>query len=152
MNRWVETLKPAASRRAHLLLAAMLWTVVGGLLLYFGGRWVLRSPAAWPWLQLLLAAGVGAFKTWLVLDRTAGRIVERIRARGDGRCIGGFVPLKTYLLIGLMAAAGRLLRGGLVSEHVIGLIYAAVGAALLFGARNFWRAWYMERKLSAVRD
>ena len=145
MDHWVEKFKPAASRRTHLLLAALMWTVVGSLLIYFGSRWVLRTDTAHAHLQIAAAAVVGAAKARFVLDRSARRIVERIRVRGDGRCLGGFVSLKTWVLIALMVGTGRLLRGGVLSKHIVGLLYAAIGVALLVGARNFWRAWYHHR-------
>ncbi len=121
-----------------------MWTVVGALLFYFGSRWVLRSATSYAVLQVVAAAAVGAVKARLVLDRAAGRIVERIQVRGDGRCIGGFLSLKTWAVVVLMAGTGRLLRGGLLPRHLVGLLYTAIGAALLFGARNFWRAWHGE--------
>ena len=55
------------------------------------------------------------------------------------------MSLKTWALIALMVGSGRLFRGGLLSEHVIGLLYTAIGAALLVGGRNFWQAWYQQR-------
>jgi hypothetical protein len=135
--------KPAASARVHLLLAALMWTVVGALLLFFGVRWVLASRtahAAW----LLAAAGVaGVLKGELVLRRAARRMIERIRARGDGRCVGGFLSWRTWAFVAVMAGAGRMLRGGAVPRIIVGLIYAAVGTALLLSVRRLWHAWYV---------
>ena len=142
MTHWAERLKPAASRRTHLLLASVMWTVVGALLLCIGARWVLGAQTSYAPLQIAAAVAVGAAKAWFVLDKAAGRIVQRIRERADGRCLGGFVSIKTWALILFMIGMGRLLRGGVLSQNIIGLLYAAIGAALLFGARNFWRAWY----------
>lgn len=144
MANWIETYKPAASRRTHLLLAAAMWTVVGSLLFYFGAHWVVRSGARHAELQIAAAVAVGVVKAFLALDRAAGRIVTRILARGDHRCIGGFLSLKTWLIVAVMATVGRLLRAGLLPMHVVGLLYAAIGTALLVGARNFWRAWYVQ--------
>ncbi len=144
MNGWLHTLKPAAPVRWHLWLAAAMWTVVGALLLSFGSRWVIQADLAGKavWLALVLAAGV--VKARLVLNRAAGRIADRIRARGDGRCIGGFLSVKSYLLVGLMAGGGRLLRGRVLPQEIVGLVYVGVGAALVVGALTLWRAWLQE--------
>ena len=141
----MEVFKPAAPVRWHLFLAAMLWSVVGTLLLFFGARWVLG--AGWPFagLFILAALAAGTAKARLVLDRTARRIVDRIRSRGDGRCLGGFLSVRTWLFVGVMAGGGRMLRGGVLPRGVVGLIYVAVGAALLLGARHPWRAWHNEQ-------
>ncbi len=117
-----------------------MWAVVGAALAGFGVRWLWgAAPAAAPWI----AAGavvVGAIKSQLVLDRAARKVVERIRARGDGRCLGGFLSLSTWALVIVMIAAGRLLRGA-VTRGIVGAVYIAVGVALLLSSRHAWRAW-----------
>jgi len=141
MNDWLATYKPAAPARVHLLLAAILWTVVGTALAYFGTRWAMAWESSFVWLCLGLAAGIGVVKGRLVLHKTADRIIRRIRTRGDGRCLGGFLSPKTWAVVGGMMVAGRLLRGGLLPRVPVGFIYVAVGVALLLGSRPLWQAW-----------
>jgi hypothetical protein len=140
VGSWRETYKPAAPAWLHLLLAAGLWTVVGGLLLFFGGRWLLagRSPYGGAWLALALVGG--ALKARFVLRRSARRTIARIKDRGDGRCIGGFLSPGTWALVIGMAAGGRLLRQGLLPGRVVGFIYVLVGTALLLAAGQLWNA------------
>jgi hypothetical protein len=135
----VSSLKPAAPAWLHLLLAALVWTVVGGLLLFFGARWA----QGWhdPAMPLVLggALAVGALKGLLVMRRIAGRNVARIRARGDGYCLGGFVEWKAWLLVAGMVLLGRTLRSGILPTSTVGFVYAGVGAALLLGSWTLWR-------------
>jgi hypothetical protein len=138
LERW----KPRAGGRTQLLLAGALWSVVGVLLLGFGTAWTLdalgsRAGA----LTLVLGVLVGLLKGRFVLDRAAGRIADRIALRGDGRCLGGFLSWRSWLLVALMSAVGRLLRGGLLPLAVLGPLYAAVGAGLLYSSRVAWRRW-----------
>jgi hypothetical protein len=91
------------------------------------------------------AALAGALKARFVLKRAAERIVRRIQARGDGRCLGGFVSVRSWLLVAGMMGAGYLLRHGLLPHNVVGLIYVAVGTALLLASAVIWRAWYQGR-------
>ncbi len=142
MSDPLNTLKPAAPARWHLLLAALTWTVVGTLLAFFGTRWMLGGS---PWTKTVLmaaAAAVGILKARFVLDRAADRIVMRIRERGDGRCIGGFLSLRTWGLVIIMAVAGRWLRGGLLPHAVVGFVYLAVGVSLLLAGRRLWLGWF----------
>ncbi len=141
MRRWRETYKPAAPARFHLLLAASLWTTVGAVLLLVGTHWVLsgQMPHAPLWLALAVAGGL--LKARFVLRRATRRIITRIRARGDGYCIGGFLSLQTWLLVAVMAIGGRLLRGGLVPIHMVGLVYVLIGCGLLVATGQLWRAW-----------
>jgi hypothetical protein len=142
MSEWREAYKPAAPARLHLLLAAGMWTVVGVLLLFFGGRWVLLAHIPHVLLWLALAAAAGLLKARFVLRRTARSTIARIKSRGDGRCIGGFLSWRAWMLVALMALAGRVLRQGLAPSAVVGLIYVLVGSALLLAATQLWHAWY----------
>jgi hypothetical protein len=141
MQPWWERYKPAAPARVHLLLAALTWTVVGGALLTFGVSWVVVDPIPrWPfWVGLVIAGGI--VKARLVMSRAAKRIVRRIRERGDGRCVGGFFAIQTWLLVAVMILGGRLLRQNVLPSHAVGLMYTLVGVALLLGAVHLWGAW-----------
>ena len=135
LERW----KPRAAGRTQLLLAAGLWSLVGTALVLAGARWALRAsgPRAGT-LLVLLGAAAGLLKGRFVLDRAAARIASRIEARGDGRCAGGFLSARSWLLVALMAGAGRLLRGGLLPEAAVGTLYVAIGTGLLFSSRIAW--------------
>ncbi len=138
----LHTYKPAASARMHLLLAALLWTTVGGALLVVGAGWALLGRRGYMLAIVALAVAAGALKAEFVLARTARRAIERIRARGDGRCIGGFLSWRTWGFVVLMMGLGYTLRHGLLPHPVVGIIYVAVGTALLLASRRFWSAWF----------
>ena len=135
-----ERLKPAAPARIHLIAAALLWSVVGLGLGLAGWRWAHSAllPAR-PWL-LATALATGFLKGWLVLRRSAKSIVERIRARGDGKCLGGFLSVRTWLFVLAMMATGRVLRYWVLPLGWAGLLYLWVGSALLTGSLFIWQA------------
>jgi hypothetical protein len=145
MRDWLESHKPAGSVGMHLLLAAAMWSVVGATLLVFGVLWELEGQHRFALLLVGGAVIVGLIKARFALDQAAARIIERIRARGDGKCIGGFLSVQTWGLVAIMAGAGRILRGGLIPTIVVGFAYAAVGTALVAAARRFWQAWWRLR-------
>lgn len=138
---WAERWKPAAGVRTHLLLAALLWTVVGLGLAAAGIAWCFGSVL--PWAIVFAGVGVagGLAKGRFVLRTMAERNAARIIARGDGHCLGGFLSLKTWLLVVLMMASGIILRrSGVVPRPVLGVLYSAVGTALLVGCVTLWKA------------
>ncbi len=140
MTARLSNLKPSASRRTHLLAAAVVWSVVGLGLFSFGTVWLVQTETSYlPWLALAALVGGGA-KGAFVLQRTASRSIARIYARGDGRCLGGFFSFKTWLLVAVMMAGGRLLRSSDLPREIVGTIYAAIGTALLVGSIAFWGA------------
>ncbi len=123
----------------QLLLAALLWTAVGLGLGSAGVGWCLGSSQST--VLLLLGIALGSAKGVLVLDRTARRSAERIRNRGDGVCLGGFFSWQTWLFVLTMMAGGALLRRSAVPRGALGPLYLAVGVALLWGSRTFWKEW-----------
>ncbi len=143
MKSWREHLKPRTSSRFQLLLAGLMWSVVGAGLFSFGFRWtVADSPVS---LFLPLVAGgilAGAAKSKFLLDKTAHKIVARIAERGEGRCAGGFLSLRSWGLVLAMIAAGRLLRGSLLPATILGTLYVAIGTGLLLSSRHAWWAWW----------
>jgi hypothetical protein len=98
-------------------------------------------------LLVAVAVAIGTVKSRLVLDRAVRRVIERISVRGDGRCFGGFLSLRTWGLVILMMVAGRVLRGSL-SRGIVGPLYIAVGTALCLSSRLSWRSWREARRKS----
>lgn len=136
---WFETHKPAAPARVHLFLATLMWSVVGTVLLVTGVIWT--AKLGWPTASFLLCAGAlgGLLKSRLILNRAARRIGTRIMARGDGRCIGGVLSVRSWALVACMAGAGRLLRAQFAWIPALGALYVAIGIALLVSSRVVWR-------------
>jgi len=145
LAHWAEDHKPAAAMSTHLMLAWLMWAVVGAGLAVVGMRWSWESaPALAPWIALGTVAA-GALKSRVVLDGVARKVVERIQARGDGRCLGGFLSWRTWALVVLMMAGGRVLRGTF-AHGVVGPLYIVVGCALILSSRLTWRAWREVRR------
>jgi hypothetical protein len=132
---------PAASRRTHLLAGALFWSVVGLGLSAAGCTWIVRSGGGvLPLIVVPAALAAGWLKARLVLYRAADRVVRRIEARGDDRCIGGFFSWKSWLLVLCMIILGRLLRASPLPLVWRGAIYLAIGAALFLSSLRIWAA------------
>jgi hypothetical protein len=141
---WLRAHKPAASSPWHLLLAAVMWSAVGTFLVTLGVRWLVHADAAVAWP--VMAVAIGILKARFVLRRSARRIIDRIRERGDGRCLGGFLSPKSWLLVLFMMAAGRLLRFSPLPLRILGAIYLMIGSALFLSSLYFWNAWRKQRR------
>jgi hypothetical protein len=127
-----------------------MWTIVGGALVFFGAHWVIEDAQDHPRWLMAPAIAVGLLKSRFMLDRSATRIAQRIRKRGDGRCVGGFLSWGTWGFVLLMMACGRLLRTGVLPRFEVGLVYTAIGSGLLCSARLFWLAWYRHPERSTT--
>lgn len=138
---WTQRYKPAGSARTHALLAAGLWTIVGAGLLTAGVVWS-RADGWFRFAPVLaVAVLVGLLKGQFVLGKTARRVLDRISRRGEGRCLGGFISWRMWLMVLGMMVLGRLLRAGLLPRPLVAFVYESVGIALLIGAISLWRGF-----------
>jgi hypothetical protein len=130
--------KPGVSVRTHLFLAALIWSLVGFFLLTNG--FVLISLKGPLWFGVLGLA-LGTVKTFFILDRVARKNIKRIKEFEDRVCIGSVYSWKTWVLVAAMIGLGRLLRTTVLPGEIVGLIYTAVGWALMLASRLMWREW-----------
>ena len=151
VRRLAERLKPAASARSHLLAAAGLWTLVGLGLSTLGYIWCFGVPLPWPFLLAAVGIIAGSLKGRFVLRRLAEKNAARVIRRGDGQCLGGFLSVKTWLLVAVMMTSGILLRRSGVPHYILGPLYAAIGTALLAGSIPLWKARRRSRGESRMR-
>jgi len=135
--RWLTRLKPGASTCTNLLAAALMWSFVG-LYLMVRGYLLLPAPS---WFFLVLGLGLGTLKAVLVIGRAARKNIARIVARPEGMCLGGIYSWGMWAMVVCMMLGGRLLRNSSVPPLVVGVIYLAVGWALLLSSRLIWQAW-----------
>lgn len=130
--------KPGASIRTHLFVAALLWSVIG-MSLMTCGLLALKSSAAWG--VAVLAFVLGTVKSRFMLDSVARKNISRIQQLREGTCIGAVYSIQTWGLVLLMVFMGRLLRTSSLPRELFGLLYTAVGWALLGSSRVVWRIW-----------
>ena len=130
--------KPGVSIRTHLLFAALIWTVVGFFLLTNGFVLVLVEDHLWYGFAGLL---LGTAKAFFILDRMARKNMKRIKEFEDKACFGSVYSLKTWFMVAAMIVMGRILRTTILPGEIIGLIYTAVGLALMLSSRLMWIEW-----------
>ncbi|MEA3547135.1 MAG: hypothetical protein U9R66_05670 [Thermodesulfobacteriota bacterium] len=130
--------KPGVTVRTHYFLAAMIWSLVGLGLLARGFLFLHQSGQ---YAVLLVALVLGTLKAVFVLQRSAGKNIERIGQFQGRICFGAVFSFKAWSLVLLMVLFGRWLRSSGCPPVYIGLLYAAVGWALLFSSRVIWLEW-----------
>ncbi|MGM0574275.1 MAG: hypothetical protein ACQEXJ_00890 [Myxococcota bacterium] len=134
-----ERLKPAARARTHMMAAALTWTAVAAGLGAAGARWALGASTGGAALALAAGLVLGGLKGHFVIRRVARRLRDRILDRGDGKCVGGFFPWRSWLLVGGMMGLGLVLRLSPIPRPVLGAVYVGLGAALAMGSVVYWR-------------
>ncbi len=139
-NRWSTW---SVSRRARLLVAALLWTLVGAGLGAAGAVFAFRGATSPGGRAAVLGAalGIGLGKGRFLLAPRARANAERIRASASRAPLTTVYTASSWLLIPLMIAVGYAVRRSGIPAAALGGIYLAVGFGLLVGAAPAWRAW-----------
>ena len=138
---FLDRFTPRAYPRTRLLTAALVWSAVGiflalkGVYLFWEGSWGI--------VLAVIAAGavLGMFKSRLILDRVAGRIILHIGAKPSRACLGGLFSVRNWALIAVMIVFGRTLGALPLDAAIKTGLYVMVGSGLAFSSRLLWRAW-----------
>ncbi len=138
MVQRITKFKPGVARKVHIISAALLWTVIGGLLLYRGIGHLLSTEEMW---LVIPGLAVGTLKSYVILDRSALRGLERIRNFSGNTCLGAVYSWKTWLVVLAMMAFGILLRNLSLPHLIVGPLCVAIGWALMFSSRHAWKEW-----------
>lgn len=122
-----------ANLKTHLFLAALLWFLVGILLLVKAFLFSLPNNY---WLSLLagLLFSVMAFsKIFISLVR---KNISRLK-KHNYKCIFAFQSFKSYLIVILMITIGLIINHfGLKNKYIV-FIYSAVGTSLIIGSFTY---------------
>ncbi len=132
---------PLACLRTQMLTAALMWSGVGIFLFARGLLNIVNVQDEYKLLWVGIALAAGLLKAKMVLEKTATRIIHRIKERQDPSCLFGFMPLKSWLLIGGMIMLGIILRKSPLNRSLVWSVYIAIGAALFASSRIFWKNW-----------
>lgn len=138
LHKLLHFLKPGVNRQTHLLLAALLWTIIGCTLMFRGVLWLELDESL---LFGIPAIILGTLKSLFILDKSAKKSIDRIQKLADGSCLGAVYSIKTWSLVLCMILIGYLLRRSQLSPAVVGALYCTVGWALFFSSRFGWMAW-----------
>jgi hypothetical protein len=127
-------------RSAQLAVAGGLWLAVGAGLAIVGSTWLVTRGGPGTWLLAPVAILVGWAKAAYVLAPMADRNAERIRTGPARRALPAVLPARTWILGAGFMALGAVLRRSALPRDLLGLVYVAVGVALVLGSCRSWAA------------
>ncbi len=127
------------SHKTHLKMAAGLWGMVGLGLLMAGFMFLFGGPAIGmtEWICFFIAMVIGLVKGKIVLPKVAKKNIARIDGLPEqSPWYMTFSAMSWTLVLG-MIILGRTIRFLGAPHFVVGVIYVAVGMALLLGSRTY---------------
>ncbi len=139
----LDRLTPRVSKHYLLLVAALVWTFAGGMLLYRG--FTINNPLPSYWVvkfSLCIVAGLLFFR--LLFNRISAKHVLRIKNLPIERpVIFSFFNLKSYLMMFSMITMGITLRkAGAVSPEYLSFMYVTMGIPLLLSSFKFYSTFF----------
>ena len=131
---------PAAKREILVLLAGLVWSAVGIVLIGMAGYWALldTDQAAIP---LAIGILVGAAVYHFGFSRLAGINLDRIYAQAPGKdkvCVFAFQNTRSYIIVVIMMALGYTLRHLPVQRTYLVPIYLAIGLGLFLASLRYY--------------
>lgn len=140
---YLNDLTPRVSKHYLLLVAALVWTFAGGMLLFRG--FTINDPLPSHWKTELLScivAGLLFFR--LLFNRISAKHVLRIKNLTNERpVIFSFFNLKSYLMMFSMISLGITLRKmDVVSPEYLSLMYLTMGIPLLMSSFRFYYSFF----------
>jgi hypothetical protein len=131
---------PSAPRPVLVLLAGILWSVVGTALMAVAVGWL--SPLShepMPWLILGVAAGVLIYR--FGFSKLADVNLVRIFAQAPGKdrvCVFAFQNTRSYVIIIVMMVLGYTLRHLPIPKVYLAPVYLGIGLGLFLSSLKYY--------------
>lgn len=139
MNRFL----PRVSKRYLLLVAAIVWTFAGGMLLFRGFAVNHSHDTQWT-IKVAFCIVGGLLFYRAMFDRISSKHVYRIKSMEiDRPIVFSFFNLKSYLMMFSMITMGITLRlSGLVTPAHLAMVYVTMGIPLLMSSFRFYYTFF----------
>jgi len=136
----IEFFTPRVSKHYLLLVAAIVWTFAGGMLLFRGFTFHETLPHHW-FIGLIAGIFAGLLFFRFLFNRISSKHVFRIQNLNiEHPCLFSFFSFRSYLIMFSMIVLGVLLRkSGLVSNEYLSLMYITMGIPLLLSSFRFYK-------------
>ena len=131
-------------KKISLIIVGIIWALVGIFLAARGINWEL-SLGSWPKLLAFLSISVifGLLKGKFILSKVAAKYCKRVETIkfNESDILFGWIKVlgvRGFILIGLMIGIGVYLRHSNIDRPILGIVYIAVGIALVYASKIFF--------------
>ncbi len=139
MGKHWEEFKPTVDRSILILIAGLVWILVGLMLSRLAILWWERYTGSFLVLFVVLGLILGIVKAYYVFPRIVRKNIDRITRMEDTGFVLAFIPWKTYLLIAVMMFVGIALRHSMVPKQYLAILYLGVGLAMVLSSLQYFR-------------
>jgi hypothetical protein len=147
----LNKLKPSVSKKNLLVIAGIIWSFAGGMLLTKGITLLLIENT---YLFAEISAGVslGVAFYFLMFSKISFKHINRIfHIEIKKPCLFSFFSFRSYLMMGLMISSGIGLRKlDIINHEVLYVFYITMGTPLLMSSIRFYYYWFKFKSLEKV--
>ncbi len=138
----IQRLTPRIGRRYLFIMAALVWTFAGSMLL-FRGVLLFMDDDYLIWIRLTISIIAGILFYLLLFSNISRKHTGRISGMQlEKSCLFSFFNIKSYILMSLMITAGILLRkSGILPPVYLSEIYFTMGIPLFISSFRFYYAF-----------
>jgi hypothetical protein len=138
-----DGLTPRVPRIYLLLIAALVWTFAGGMLLFRGYFFLIESNHLLL-LKIVSCVSGGLVFYALLFDKISKKHITRIKGLAvDRPCAFSFFNWRSYMLMAVMITSGIALRkSGFVAPEYLSFIYITMGVPLLMSSFRFYYSYF----------
>jgi hypothetical protein len=139
---WIQLLTPRIARRYLYLVAAIVWTFAGTMLL-FRGILLFMEDEYLIWIRLTFSIIAGFLFYRLLFSNISRKHTSRIAGMQlEKPCLFSFFNARSYILMSLMITAGITLRkSGILPPVYLSVIYVTMGIPLFISSFRFYYAF-----------
>ena len=147
VNSFSQTFKPGIQKQYLLFVAAFIWTIAGGMLLFRGFSFLKFNTS-----KIIIEesgsilAGIIFYK--FMFSKISFKHIHRIlNIQIERPCLFSFFNWRSYFLMSIMITFGVTLRlSGIVPLNYLSLFYVAMGIPLFMSAIRFYFYAFKNRK------
>ncbi len=148
MHRILKDLEPAVEKDILIIIAALVWGVVGILLCNLASGWLkMTSMSKGFWLGisgLILSLFIYHFGFMKLVKKNS----KRIMSLTGKSCIFAFQPWKSYITIIIMIMLGFTLRHSPLPKPFLAIIYIGFGLAMILSSLKY--IWIYLREMRGI--
>ncbi|NPA91827.1 MAG: hypothetical protein GXO55_10340 [Chloroflexi bacterium] len=146
LERLKQTCRPQVHYHALYVLAGLMWTGVGIMLLWRAGVWLRNMKPTTALLVILVSVLLTALFYSLMFRKTVRKNIARLTGLPERVCVLAFNSAKGYVMIVFMIALGITLRRSSIPRPYLAVVYATMGATLLISSFHFYHHFWQERR------
>ena len=135
----VNSFKPCVQKNIHILVAGLMWLIVGLMLYTLSIYWLISYNGNYSYVFGITGLTLRIIFNKLFFYKIANKNIERISHFSEKTFLFSFISWKSYLIIFCMAFMGHIVRHSPLPKQHLAIVYICMGTALILSSFKYFR-------------